>query len=445
MDAAELRSRILALVREYHDAAFPPADFEPGVTPLLYAGRVFDADEIESLVDSSLDFWLTSGRFTHKFERSFSRWFGLRHAILTNSGSSANLLALSALTSPKIGRARRLREGDEVITVAAGFPTTVAPIVHNRLVPVYVDVTLPTYNVDVEQLEEALSPRTKAVMIAHTLGNPFDLGAVRAFCDEHDLWLIEDCCDAVGSLYEGRKVGTFGELATVSFFPAHHMTMGEGGCVLTHTGRLKVLVESFRDWGRACWCDPGKENTCGKRFGWQLGDLPLGYDHKYIYTHVGYNLKATEMQAAIGLAQLEKLEGFVSARRDNFDSLFTGLADLEEFFVLPEATAGSEPAWFGFPLTVRDDAPFTREGIIAHLTERKIGTRQLFGGNLIRQPAFRDIEYRKVGELPNSDLVMNRSFFLGVYPGLGAPQLDFMIEAMHEAVAVARDRPLRAA
>ena len=445
MDAAvQLREQILALVREYHAAAFAEQEFIPGETPLLYAGRVFDAEELVKLTDASLDFWLTAGRFTQEFEHAFRRVFGLRHALLVNSGSSANLLALSALTSPELGD-RRLRPGDEVITVAAGFPTTVTPIVHNRLVPVFLDITLPTYNVDVSQLEEALSPRTRAIMIAHTLGNPWDVDAVRAFADEHELWLIEDCCDAVGSRYRDRPVGSFGDLASVSFFPAHHITMGEGGCVLTNTGRLKVLVESIRDWGRACWCEPGKENTCGKRFGWQLGDLPFGYDHKYIYTHLGYNLKATEMQAAIGLAQLEKLPGFIEARKRNFAALRTALADLEEFLVLPEATAYSDPAWFGFPLTVRPDAPFGRDELIATLTEAKIGSRQLFGGNLIRQPAFRDIEYRRVGDLKNSDLAMTNSFFIGVYPGLGEEHLDHLIDTMHHAVTQMRGSGGRAA
>jgi CDP-6-deoxy-D-xylo-4-hexulose-3-dehydrase len=411
----------------------------PGESPVLYAGRVFDAEEIVSLTDASLDFWLTAGRFTQDFEHKFRRVFGLRHALLVNSGSSANLLALSALTSPELGD-RALRPGDEVITAAAGFPTTVTPMVHNRLVPVFLDITMPTYNVDVSRLEEALSPRTRAVMIAHTLGNPWDIDAVMAFAREHDLWVIEDCCDAVGSLYGGKPAGSYGHLATTSFFPAHHITMGEGGAVLTNTGRLKVLVESFRDWGRACWCEPGKENTCGKRFGWQLGDLPFGYDHKYIYTHLGYNLKATEMQAAIGLAQLDKLPGFIEARRRNFDALYEGLKDLEEYLVMPEATANSEPAWFGFPLTVRPEAPFGRDELIAHLTEAKIGSRQLFGGNLIRQPAFRDIEHRRIGDLPNSDLAMSSSFFLGVYPGLRPEHIDYMIETMHAAVPSAAKR-----
>ncbi len=327
----------------------------PGQSQVAYAGRVFDAEELVHLVDSSLDFWLTTGRFAARFEREFRKFFGRRDAILVNSGSSADLVALSCLTSPKLGE-RALKPGDEVITVAAGFPTTVNPIIQNRLVPVFVDVTVPTYNIDVRQLEEAYSERTRAMMVAHTLGNPFDLGAVMDFVRRNDLWLVEDCCDAVGSLYQGRPVGTFGDLATVSFYPAHHMTMGEGGCVLTDTPLLRTLSESFRDWGRDCWCEPGKDNTCGKRFDWQLGELPCGYDHKYTYSHIGYNLKLTDMQAAIGVAQLQKLPCFIEARRNNFRLLHEGLRDLEDLFILPEATSGSDPSWFGFPIGVRPGA-----------------------------------------------------------------------------------------
>jgi len=431
-EAAELRRRILALVEEYFAAAFPPAEFTPGTTAVPVSGRVFDAADLKSLVDASLDFWLTTGRFAAEFERSFARVFGLRHAVLVNSGSSANLVALSALTSPRLGQ-DALVEGDEVITVAAGFPTTVNPIVQNRLVPVFVDVEVPTYNVDVTQLEKALSPRTRAVMLAHTLGNPFDLGAVTDFARRHDLWLIEDCCDALGATYRGRKVGTFGDLATVSFYPAHHITMGEGGCVVTDTPLLKTLVESFRDWGRDCWCEPGKADTCGKRFAWQLGDLPFGYDHKYTYSHVGYNLKATDMQAAVGVSQLPKLEGFIAARRRNFRRLQDGLREVEEFFVLPEATAGSEPSWFGFPLAVRPGAPFDRNAVIARLEARQVATRLLFGGNLVRQPAYARVPHRVVGDLARSDFVMDRVFWIGVYPGLDDARVDYMVEVLRDA------------
>ena len=350
--AAQLRGQILDLVREYHDEAFAPGEFRPGETQIHFAGRVFDEREIVNLVDSSLDFWLTTGPWAEQFEKRFARLNGLRHALLVNSGSSANLVALSCLTSTKLGD-RRLRRGDEVITVASSFPTTVNPIIQNGLVPVFVDVTMPTYNIDVMMLEAALSDRTRAIMVAHTLGNPFDLDAVTAFAAKHDLWLVEDCCDALGSTYRGKPVGSFGDLATVSFYPAHHITMGEGGCVLTDTGRLKVLAESFRDWGRDCWCAPGKENTCGKRFDHQLGELPYGYDHKYIYSDVGYNLKLTDMQAAVGVAQLDKLESFTAARRANFSRLHEGLSDLQEMLILPEPTPNSDPSWFGFPIALR--------------------------------------------------------------------------------------------
>ncbi|MHB8470999.1 MAG: lipopolysaccharide biosynthesis protein RfbH [Gaiellaceae bacterium] len=425
----DLRAEISALVVEYYEAAFPYRTFEPGKSPVPVSGRVFDATEIQHVVDAGLDFWLTTGRYAEVFEREFAQFFGLRHAMLVNSGSSANLVALSALTSPRL-RGRCLLPGDEVITGATGFPTTVNPIIQNRLVPVFVDVHVPTYNIDVEQLEAALGPRTRAIMIAHTLGNPFDLAAVTAFAREHNLWLIEDCCDAVGSTYGGRHVGTFGDLATVSFYPAHHVTMGEGGCVLTARPGLKKLVESFRDWGRDCWCEPGDENTCGRRFEWQLGELPRGYDHKYIYSHIGYNLKLTDLQAAVGVAQLQKLPAFIAARRRNFQLLHDGLRELEEVFVLPEATPGSEPSWFGFPLAVREGAPFTREDVVRRLEERKIATRQVFGGNLLRQPAYRDVEHRVVGSLANADFVMTNAFWIGVYPGIDDEMAAFVLETL---------------
>ena len=430
MSAQELRTRILEMVREYHGVAFPKGEFVPGQSRIQYAGRVFDAEELVSLAESCLDFWLTTGRFAEQFEREFARFLGVRNAILTNSGSSADLLALSCLTSPKLGD-RRLKPGDEVITIAAGFPTTVNPIIQNNLVPVFIDITLPTYNVDVTQLDAALSGKTRAVMVAHTLGNPFDLDAVTAFAKKHDLWLIEDCCDAIGSEYHGRKVGTFGDLSTASFYPAHHITMGEGGAVMTNSPQLKTLVESFRDWGRDCWCDPGKDNTCGKRFEWQLGGLPCGYDHKFTYSHIGYNLKATDMQAAVGVAQLKKLPGFIQARRQNFCKLYDGLSDLTEFLILPEATAGSEPSWFGFPIAVREGAPFTRNQVSGELESRLIATRLLFGGNLVKQPAYQDVSRRIASPLTNTDFTMNQVFWIGVFPGLRPEMLDYIVESFH--------------
>jgi CDP-6-deoxy-D-xylo-4-hexulose-3-dehydrase len=425
-----LRGQILDLVANYHRAAFTPADFVPGVSPVPVAGRVFDASDLQSLVDAALDFWLTAGRFAEQFESEFARQTGNRFALLVNSGSSANLVALSCLTSPALAE-RRLRPGDEVITVAAGFPTTVNPIVQNGLVPVFVDVTVPTYNVDVAQLEAARSPRTRAVVLAHTLGNPFDVEAITAFVKKHHLWLIEDCCDALGARYAGRPVGTFGDLATYSFYPAHHITVGEGGAVVTDRPQLKKLAESFRDWGRDCWCAPGKDNTCGKRFGHKLGQLPRGYDHKYTYSHIGYNLKATDLQAAVGVAQLQKLADFVAARRRNFTHLQSGLRDLEEYLILPHATSGAEPSWFGFPIAVRANAPFNRDQLVRYLEDRRIGTRLLFGGNLTRQPAYRDVTHRKVGDLKNSDFVMNHVFWIGVYPGLTAAMLDYVVDMIH--------------
>ena len=435
--ADALRLQILDLVAEFHAEQFAPREFIAGESQVPVAGKVLDAADMQHLVDSSLDFWLTTGRFALQFEREFARFFGVRAACLVNSGSSANLVALSCLTSPKLG-ARQLKPGDEVITVAAGFPTTVNPIIQNGLIPVFLDVTLPTYQVDVSQLEAALSDKTKAIMIAHTLGNPFELKAVSAFAKKHKLWLVEDCCDALGATFEGKKVGTFGDLATCSFYPAHHLTMGEGGCVLTDSPLLKTLVESYRDWGRDCWCDPGKDNTCGKRFGWQLGELPFGYDHKYTYSHIGYNLKLTDMQAAIGVSQLKKLPGFIAARNENFRRLTEGLQDLQEYFVLPEATPGSEPSWFGFPMAVRAEAGFTRDWLIRFLEERKISTRLVFAGNLTRQPAYKDLEYRKVSGLEVSDVVMNRSFWIGVYPGLGQEQIGYVVDVFHEAVTAAQ-------
>jgi len=402
--------------------------------PVPYAGRVFDEKEIVALVDSSLDFWLTAGRFAARFEEEFAEFLGVRYSSLVNSGSSANLLAFMALTSPKLGE-RRIKRGDEIITVAAGFPTTVAPAIQYGAVPVFVDISLPTYNIDATLLDTALSGRTKAVMVAHTLGNPFDLNAVKAFCDAHGLWLIEDNCDALGSryLYEGkwRHTGTVGHLGTSSFYPPHHMTMGEGGAVYTDDEELKQLVESFRDWGRDCWCPPGYDNTCRNRFGWSFGELPRGYDHKYVYSHFGYNLKVTDMQAAIGCAQLKKLPGFIEARKKNWRSLRDALAGLSDIFVLPEATSDSDPSWFGFLLTVRDGASFSRDEIAEYLESQGIQTRLLFAGNLLKHPCFDGMRksgtgYRVVGELKNSDLVMNRSFWVGVYPGITDAVLEYV-------------------
>jgi len=432
-DAASLRAEILALVREYHDAAFPEKPFLGGISAVPVSGKVFDADELEHLVDSSLDFWLTTGRYAEQFEKAFAKRMGMKHALLCNSGSSANLLAMSALTSPRLKK-RRLMEGDEVLTVAAGFPTTVNPIIQNRLTPVFVDAQLGTYDASVESLEEAIGPRTRAIFMAHTLGNPFDLDGVMKIAEEHDLWVIEDTCDAVGATYGGRPVGSFGHLSTTSFYPAHHITMGEGGCVLTRTGPMKKIVESLRDWGRDCWCPPGQDNTCGRRFDWQLGDLPYGYDHKYVYSHIGYNLKMTDMQAAVGVAQLGKLNSFIDARNRNWQRLRDGLQHLEELLILPEATPNSEPSWFGFALTVRPDAPFTRFDLVQHLESRRIGTRQLFGGNLLRQPAYAGHEIRVSGELNNADTITEGTFWIGVHPGLTGEMINFMLETITELI-----------
>jgi len=429
-----LRAKILDLVTQYYEQAFHIPAFVADAMPIPVSGRVFDAEELRYLVDASLDFWLTAGRFSQEFETEFARALGFRHAVLVNSGSSANLLALSCLTSPSLGD-RQLKPGDEVITLAAGFPTTVNPIIQNGLVPVFVDITIPTYNIDVNQLEDAVSGRTKAVMIAHTLGNPFNVSQVTEFVRKYNLWLIEDCCDAVGATYQGKHVGSFSDVATTSFYPAHHITMGEGGCVLTNQSKLKKLLESFRDWGRDCWCLPGKDNTCGKRFAWHLGDLPFGYDHKYTYSHIGYNLKATDMQAAVGLAQLKKLPSFIAARRSNFRVLYDGLSDLRDYLILPEATLSAVPSWFGFALAVRPEAPFSRNQVIQYLDEHKIATRLLFGGNLVRQPAYLKVPHRIIGDLTNSDFVMNHVFWIGVYPGLASSMLDHVLAVFHQMPA----------
>jgi CDP-4-dehydro-6-deoxyglucose reductase, E1 len=431
---AEVIRKIIAReIPGFHAASQPSSAFVPGQTPVPVSGRVYGYEEIQNLVESALDFWLTAGPFADQFEYEFSKFFGLKHAILVNSGSSANLIALSCLSSPKLG-AKRLCPGDEVITVASGFPTTVNPIVQNGLLPVFVDVSIPTYNVDPGRLEEAYSQRTKAVIFAHTLGNPFDIQAVTDFVQRHDLWLIEDNCDAVGSLFQGQLTGTFGHLSTVSFYPAHHITMGEGGCVLTNDPKLKVLLESFRDWGRDCWCKPGHDNSCGKRFRSQLGSLPQGYDHKYTYSHIGYNLRATDLQAAIGLIQLKRLPEFISIRRRNFNYLVDGLKDLEDFFIMPHPTPSSEPSWFGFPLGVRLGAPFQRRALIDYLEKHKVATRLLFGGNLLRQPAYATVPHRVVGSLANSDFVMDAVFWIGVYPGLSESMIAYVIDLFHDFI-----------
>ena len=394
---------------------------------------MFDERDIANLVDASLDFWLTTGRYAARLERELAKFVGVRHSFLVNSGSSANLVALSALTSQKMGD-RQLKPGDEVITVAAGFPTTVNPIVQNSLTPVFVDVGLETYNIDVTMLEEALSPKTRAVMIAHTLGNPFDVDAVTAFTKANDILLVEDNCDALGSLYRGKRTGSFGDVSTSSFYPAHHITTGEGGAVFANSPALKPLIESFREWGRDCWCEPGDDDTCGKRFDWQLGELPHGYDHKYIYDHIGYNLKMTDMQAAVGVAQMDKLDQFTEARKRNWKILREGLESVQEYFLLPEATENSDPSWFGFPMSVRPEAQIARREFVIFLEQRKIATRLLFGGNLTRQPAYLDIPSRVVGDLANSDFIMSNTLWLGVYPGLTEEMMNYVVESIHDFV-----------
>lgn len=432
MEKEELRNRILALTEQYYDAAWPTRPFRPGKDYIPVSGKTVDATDLNHLIDASLDLWLTAGRYADRFEKEFAQWMGHRYALLTNSGSSANLLALSALTSELLAE-RQVKPGDEVITVAAGFPTTVNPIIQNGLIPVFLDVDIPTYNIDVSRLEEAITERTKVIMLAHTLGNPAHLDEIVRIAQKYKLWFIEDTCDAVGAEYKGQKAGTFGDLATVSFYPAHHITMGEGGAVLTSNPQLKRIVESFRDWGRDCWCKPGVDNTCRKRFGWQLGDLPCGYDHKYTYRHMGYNLKITDMQAAIGVAQLQKLPAFIAARQHHFEYLLDALKPLESWLILPGVLPDATPSPFGFPITLRDDAPLSRDALVQHLESRRIGTRLLFGGNLLKQPAYRHIKHRMIGNLERTDAVMNRTFWIGVHPALTTPMLDYMIETLHAA------------
>ena len=424
-DADDLRGQILTLVRDYYQVKFAGRQFDPGRDLVHYAGRVFDEAELVNLVDASLDFYLTANRYAEQFEADFADYFGLGNALLVNSGSSANLVALTALTSPKLGD-RRLMPGDEVITVAAGFPTTVAPIVQNQLLPVFVDVNLCDYTAIPERLADAVGPKTRAIMMAHTMGVPFDLDAATALAREHDLWLIEDNCDALGSRWRGQLTGTFGDLATVSFYPAHHITLGEGGCVLTDDELLARIGRSVRDWGRDCYCAGGENNTCGVRFAQQFGSLPFGYDHKYVYSHIGYNLKVTDMQAAVGCAQLAKLEGFIARRKANFGRLTALLRPYEDRLLLPHAPAPADPSWFGFVLTVRPSAGFTRNELSRFLEANRIETRNLFSGNLLRHPAYAEIPHRVVGDLANTDTVMRDTFFIGVYPGLDDAQLDYV-------------------
>ena len=428
-----LRAEILNLVEKFGRASVEfETEFHPGDSPVPVSGKVLDSADFVSLVDASLDGWLTSGRFHKAFEQALAKFVGVRNSVFVNSGSSVNLVALSALTSPKLGK-RALQPGDEILTVAAGFPTTVNPIIQNGLRPVLVDIELRTYDAIAEQLREAISPKTKGIMMAHTLGNPFDLDTVMELKEKHGLWLIEDSCDALGATYRGKKTGSFGDTATVSFYPAHHITTGEGGAVFVNSPLVRKQVESFRDWGRDCYCETGKDNTCKKRFEWQLGGLPKGYDHKYIYSHIGYNLKATDMQAALGVSQLQKLPEFIRRRNENFEFLYAGLSGVSGL-ILPDATKNSEPSWFGFPITLEEGVKFSRSELIQHIDERKIGTRLLFGGNLTRQPAYRNVDFRVVGDLTNTDIVTERTFWVGVYPGLTEPMLQFVIDTISEFV-----------
>lgn len=426
-----IKNDIFNKVKEYYTLKNGNNGFIPGIMGVPYAGRIYDEKEVISLVDSALEFWLTSGRYADEFEKKFAGFLGVKHCLLTNSGSSANLLAMSSLTSKKLGD-RRLKPGDEVITVAAGFPTTVGPIVQNGLIPVFLDVDLGTYNVKADMIEEAVSDRTRAMIIAHTLGNPIDLDRVMEVAEKHDLWFIEDNCDALGSTYKGKYTGSFGHISTFSFYPAHHITMGEGGALATNDGLLKRIIESFRDWGRDCWCAPGCDNTCGNRFSWQLGSLPSGYDHKFTYSHLGYNLKLTDMQAAVGVEQLKKLPSFIEARRRNFKYLYDGLKKYDRYFILPEACPGTDPSWFGFILTVRDGAGFTKGDIVRFLESRKIATRMLFAGNILRHPCFEDVKYRVFGDLTNTDRIMNDTFWIGVYPGITREMMDYVIRAFDD-------------
>ncbi|WP_026182384.1 lipopolysaccharide biosynthesis protein RfbH [Leeia oryzae] len=434
-ELTQLRQRILADTARYAESALAPKTFEPGVTPIPAAGKVIGAPELQMMVDASLDGWLTTGRFNEAFEQKLANYLGIKYVLTTNSGSSANLLAFSTLTSPRLGD-RAIQKGDEVIGVAAGFPTTVNPILQFGAVPVFVDVHLPTYNIDPAKIEAAITPKTKAIMLAHTLGNPYNLDVVTSLCKKYGLWLIEDCCDALGSSYQNQLVGSFGDIGTLSFYPAHHITMGEGGAVFTNNPELKLIAESFRDWGRDCYCQPGKDNTCGKRFCWKLGDLPEGYDHKYTYSHLGYNLKITDMQAACGLAQMERVDGFVTARKQHFSWLKNRLNSCEEFLMLPEATEHSDPSWFGFPVTLKPESGINRVDVLNYLDQNRIGTRLLFAGNLTRQPYMKGQVYRVSGELTNTDLVMNNTFWIGVHPGLTEEMLAFVADKLETILGV---------
>ncbi len=425
----ELRNQILELVGDYARKYHTPKPFVPDVSPVPVSGKVYGAEEMQLLVESALDFWLTTGRFNDEFEKRLGKKLGVEHVLTTNSGSSANLLALSTLTSHYL-RGAALKPGDEVITAGTGFPTTVNPALQYGLVPVFVDVDIPTYNIKPEAIEAAVSPKTRAIMIAHTLGNPFDLGEVMRVAKKYNLFVVEDCCDALGATYDGKGVGTFGDIGTLSFYPAHHITMGEGGAVFTQKPRLKRVIESMRDWGRDCWCQPGMDNTCGKRFARKLGDLPMGYDHKYTYGHAGYNLKITDMQAAVGLGQMDRLEDFITARNRNFALLSELLKPMEDIFILPEATPNSVPSWFGYPLTVREGAPFARDDLTQYFDAHKIGTRLLFGGNLIRQPYMKGRNYRISGELTNGDIITERTFWVGLYPGLTPDHIGYTVDTI---------------
>jgi CDP-6-deoxy-D-xylo-4-hexulose-3-dehydrase len=429
----EFRKLIIDLVGQYAEAHHAPAAFEPGKGAVPVSGKVYGAKEMQYLAESCLDFWLTTGRFNEEFEKRLAAYIGVQHALTVNSGSSANLVAFSTLTSHYL-RADALKPGDEMITVATGFPTTVNPSLQYGIVPVFVDVDIPTYNIKPEMIEAAITEKTRAIMLAHTLGNPFDLGEVMRIAEKYNLFVVEDCCDALGATYDGKHVGTFGHMGTLSFYPAHHITMGEGGAVFTDKPRLKRVMESMRDWGRDCWCAPGQDNTCGKRFCRRLGDLPFGYDHKYTYSHCGYNLKITDMQAAVGLAQVDRIDEFVAARRRNFDLLTELLRPLEDVLILPQATPNSEPSWFGYPITLREGTSFTRDDLVQHLNEMRIGTRLLFGGNLIRQPYMKGRNYRVVGDLTNADIVTERCFWVGIYPGLGESQIGYTAETIAKFV-----------
>ena len=426
-NSAEIRNKIMELISQYAEDVHSKKPFIPGKSSIPVSGRVFGGKEIQMLVSSSLDFWLTTGRFNEEFEKRLGKFLGVKFVITTNSGSSANLLALSSLTSEQLGE-KSLKPGDEVITVAAGFPTTVNPILQNNLIPIFIDVQIPSYVIDENLIEENITKKTKAIMIAHTLGNAFNIKKITDIARKHNLWLIEDCCDALGTTYDEKFVGTFGDLSTLSFYPAHHITMGEGGAVLTNNPQLKRIVESFRDWGRDCYCATGKSNTCGKRFEWKLGDLPFGYDHKYTYSHVGYNLKITDMQAAIGLAQLDRLPEFIKIRKENFELLYSGLSSFEKFLILPSSSENCKPSWFGFPITVKDNIPFSKESLVNYLTSKLVDTRPIFAGNLIKQPYFKNKTFRTSKTLSNTDKIMNQSFWIGVFPGLSKDMLEYTIK-----------------